>query len=96
MTTNERFDETPKAVTFMGLDVVTDWFGEAVAPVLVTAFEKTGRLITGIVDAVKARHHSRVMYRNLMALDDRMLKDIGIARGDIPAVAKGTKQAHRF
>ena len=49
MTTNERFDETHKAVTFMGLDVVTDWFGEAVAPVLVTAFEKTGRLINGIV-----------------------------------------------
>ncbi len=95
MTTNDRFDETHKAVTFMGLDVATDWFGEAVAPVLVTAFEKTGRLITGIVDAVKARHHSRVIYRNLMALDDRMLNDIGITRDDIPAVAKGTKQARR-
>jgi uncharacterized protein YjiS (DUF1127 family) len=92
MTTNERFDETPKAVTFMGLDVVTDWFGEAVAPVLVTAFEKTGRLITGIVDAVKARHDSRVMYRILMALDDRMLNDIGIARADILAVAKGIER----
>ncbi len=96
MTTNERFDETPKAVTFMGLDVVTEWFGEAVAPALVTAFEKTGRLITGIVDAVKARHHSQVMCRNLMALDDRMLNDICIARSDISAVAKGTKQAHRL
>ena len=96
MTTHERFDDTHKAVTFMGLDAVTGWFGEAVAPVLVTAVEKAGRLITGIVDAVKARHHSRVMYRKLMALDDRMLNDIGITRDDIPGVAKGTKQARRL
>ena len=30
MTTHERFDDTHKAVTFMGLDAVTNWFGEAV------------------------------------------------------------------
>lgn len=92
MTTVERFDGTHKAVTFMGLDAVTDWFGEAVAPVLVTPFEKTGRLITGIVGAVKARQRSRVFYLKLMALDDRMLNDIGIARADILAVAKGIER----
>jgi len=44
------------------------------------------------VGAVKARQRSRVFYRKLMALDDRMLNDIGIARADILAVAKGIER----
>ena len=49
-------------------------------------------VIFGIVGAVKARQRSRVFYRKLMALDDRMLNDIGIARADILAVAKGIER----
>jgi uncharacterized protein YjiS (DUF1127 family) len=31
----------------------------------------------------------RIAYRELMALDERMLRDIGLSRGDIPAVVAG-------
>jgi|SRR5262245_15644060 uncharacterized protein YjiS (DUF1127 family) len=31
----------------------------------------------------------RIAYRELMALDERMLRDIGVSRGDIPAVVAG-------
>ena len=96
MTTYQRFGETKRTVTFMGLDVVTDWFGEAAAPALVAAFERAGGLIARIADAVEGWNRRRATYRYLMALDDRMLNDIGIARADIPAVVKGTKQARRL
>ena len=96
MTTDQRFGETKRTVTFMGLDVVTDWFGEAAAPALVAAFERAGGLIARIADTVEDWNRRRATYRYLMALDDRMLNDIGIARADIPAVVKGTKQARRL
>ncbi len=96
MTTDQRFGETKRTVTFMGLDVVTDWFGEAAAPALIAAFERAGGLIARIADAVEGWNRRRATWRALMALDDRLLDDIGIARGDIPALANGTKQAHRL
>lgn len=39
----------------------------------------------------RMRHRRRV-YAELMSLDDRMLSDIGLTRGDIPFVAKGVYQ----
>jgi uncharacterized protein YjiS (DUF1127 family) len=37
-------------------------------------------------------NRKRRIYAELMALDDRMLSDIGLTRGDIPFVAKGIYQ----
>lgn len=47
-------------------------------------FAAPGRLIHWVVEA---RRHSRAM-QELHALDDRMLKDIGIDRGAIPRAAR--------
>jgi uncharacterized protein YjiS (DUF1127 family) len=35
--------------------------------------------------------HKRAAYRNLMALDDRMLADIGLSRQDIPGLVKSMR-----
>lgn len=47
-------------------------------------FASPGRLVQRVVEA---RRHSLAM-QELHALDDRMLKDIGIDRGSIPRVAR--------
>ncbi len=53
-----------------------------------------GRRLTSAIDAVRAaaagvarRHQRRIATRQLMALDDRTLKDIGFFRSDIHSVA---------
>lgn len=42
-----------------------------------------------VIEPRRRRRLARDTYRELMALDDRMLADIGLRRGDIPAVARG-------
>ncbi len=53
-----------------------------------------GRRLTSAIDAVRAAaagfarwHQRRIAIRQLMALDDRTLEDIGFFRGDIHSVA---------
>ena len=53
-----------------------------------------GRSLTSAIDAVRAAaaaigrwHRRRIAIRQLMALDDHTLKDIGFFRGDIHSVA---------
>ena len=41
------------------------------------------------------RRHARRAYRNLQALDDRMLADIGIHRSHITMVTEGIDRPHR-
>ena len=43
----------------------------------------------------ETRHEQQRAYRELMALDDSSLSDIGIARGNIPYVVSGRKHAQR-
>ena len=43
--------------------------------------------IAGTVDALDVQHRRRVLERQLNALDDRAISDIGIARDQIPAIA---------
>jgi uncharacterized protein YjiS (DUF1127 family) len=40
-----------------------------------------------VVRAVLAWHHNRITQRELMALDDHQLADIGLSRGEIDGVA---------
>jgi uncharacterized protein YjiS (DUF1127 family) len=42
---------------------------------------------------VRAYLHRETVYRELTELDDRMLADIGLNRGDIGAVAEGLKRS---
>jgi uncharacterized protein YjiS (DUF1127 family) len=51
---------------------------------LLPAFGRSARILVG---RVLARHRSQVTYRELIALDDRQLADIGLARGEIAHVA---------
>jgi uncharacterized protein YjiS (DUF1127 family) len=55
-------------------------------------FSDTPRLCRAWRDAaswLRRRRQYHAAVRELAALDERMLKDIGITRGDIPAVARG-------
>ena len=54
-----------------------------------------GRALTSAINAVRAAaaslarwHKRRIAIRQLVALDDHILKDIGIRQGDIHSVAK--------
>ena len=45
--------------------------------------------VEGLVDTLRTWPERRVAVRRLMALDDHMLKDIGLHRGDVLAMAGG-------
>jgi uncharacterized protein YjiS (DUF1127 family) len=47
------------------------------------------QLFALLVKRVRLWREKRIAYRELMALDERMLRDIGLSRGDIPAVIAG-------
>ena len=50
-----------------------------------------------VVRPVLSWHHKRITQRELMALDDRQLADIGLSRGDIDAAifVPGRSLSHR-
>ena len=96
MVCDERFGGANRMVPFMGLDVVTDFFGGAAVPVLVSAFEKAARIVARIAAAVEGWDRRLATRREPMALDDRWLCEIGIARGEIPAMVNQMKPAHRL
>jgi uncharacterized protein YjiS (DUF1127 family) len=52
----------------------------------VTFVQAVRDLLVAISVAFVTARHRRAAYRELMALDDRMLADVGLSRGDIPAV----------
>jgi uncharacterized protein YjiS (DUF1127 family) len=47
------------------------------------------QLVSQLGKGFKLWREKRIAYRELMALDGRMLRDIGLNRGDIPAVVAG-------
>jgi uncharacterized protein YjiS (DUF1127 family) len=47
------------------------------------------QLVGHLGKSFKLWREKRIAYRELMALDARMLRDIGLSRGDIPAVVAG-------
>jgi uncharacterized protein YjiS (DUF1127 family) len=75
------------------IDVIADSVASRQAPSVGVAL---GHLFAALVKSMAAWGERRTAYRELNALDDRMLSDIGIARADIPAVVAGmtaTRQA---
>jgi uncharacterized protein YjiS (DUF1127 family) len=51
------------------------------------------RVSRSVVGALARWHKRRATIAELSALDDRMLKDIGVSRGNIPALADGLMRA---
>jgi len=69
----------------LGFIAVADFL----APAISRLAEGVIRATTSVGEAVIAGHRKRVLYAELMALDDRMLADIGLTRTDIAAVVEG-------
>ena len=59
---------------------------EYVGDLLDRGFARIGRALRGLFGTLRREQR---LYNELSALDDRMLADIGITRGDIPYVVKG-------
>lgn len=60
-----------------------------------TAARGLGRAGRSIVSSVVTARRRRAAIRQLHALDDRMLKDIGLSRGDIPYLVNQMLSAER-
>ena len=54
-----------------------------------TLFAAAKWTVAKVAAPVRAYLHREAVYRELTELDDRMLSDIGLNRGDIEAVASG-------
>ncbi|MEK9752632.1 MAG: DUF1127 domain-containing protein [Rhodospirillaceae bacterium] len=52
--------------------------------------ERLGILFNTIVERLRAYLRARSVRAQLLGLDERLLDDIGITRGDIEAIAQGT------
>jgi uncharacterized protein YjiS (DUF1127 family) len=74
------------------IDAIAESAASRQAPSAGTAL---GNLFAVLAKSLAAWGERRTAYRELSALDDRMLSDIGITRADIPAVVAGmTAGAH--
>jgi uncharacterized protein YjiS (DUF1127 family) len=51
------------------------------------------RVADAVTAPVRAYLHREAVYRELAELDERMLADIGLNRGDIGAVAEGLRRS---
>lgn len=66
---------------------------QAATGVEMSVGEAFGAVLTALSGSYNAWRNRRAAYRELMSLDDRMLQDIGMSRGDIPAVVAKIGQA---
>jgi uncharacterized protein YjiS (DUF1127 family) len=71
----------------------TMWWAQHAADRIVRRLSGT---IADTVDAIEAQHRRRVLERQLGALDDCGIADIGIARDQIPAIASASPDAPRM
>src|SRR5262249_35309156 len=68
------------------IDAIAQSVASRQAPSVGTAL---GNVLASFVQAAVTWSERRAAYRELSALEDRMLRDIGITRADIPAVIDG-------
>ena len=55
---------------------------------------KPGRREMNMFSSLFRRSEKRRAYANLMQLDDRLLRDIGLSRSDLHQMMQGTRTAH--
>ncbi|MCW5731204.1 MAG: DUF1127 domain-containing protein [Alphaproteobacteria bacterium] len=67
-----------------------------IAKGIVTVSRAVKRAFAGLRDLVTERMARAKAYDQLMSLDDRMLKDIGINRGDVPMIVEGVMPYGRY
>ncbi|MCW5752844.1 MAG: DUF1127 domain-containing protein [Alphaproteobacteria bacterium] len=67
-----------------------------IAELIVTASRAVKRAFAGLHALVVERLARAKAYDQLMSLDDRMLKDIGINRGDVPMIIEGVMPYGRY
>ena len=56
---------------------------------IATVVEHIGGALRTLKTVVRNRYHRHLAYQELMVLDDRMLRDIGLNRADIGAGVRG-------
>jgi len=66
-----------------GLDVVTEWAGEPLSKTAQDLGRGTSGFMTRTLESVEAWNAQRVTRKQLAALSDHMLRDIGIERHQI-------------
>ena len=64
--------------------------GERLGKLLRAALSVSGKAFGVMGEAVHGYFRSRALRAHLLGLDERLLTDIGITRGDIEAIARGT------
>jgi len=63
---------------------------------IATVVERIGGALRALLTVIQRRYRRHLAFEELMALDDRMLQDIGLTRNDIGAVSHGDWEApHR-
>lgn len=71
-------------VPFLELTAPMSYTGEAIY----TGIDAIARFIRRAYEAHKVKARERSTYGELSGLDDRVLKDIGVSRSDIPVIAR--------
>ena len=66
-----------------GFDVVTEWAGEPLSKTAEDLGRRTGGFVTRTLESVKGWNARRVTRKQLAALSDHLLRDIGIERHEI-------------
>jgi uncharacterized protein YjiS (DUF1127 family) len=83
MNTHQRVNSTSLVVPFHGLVNPATPVAEGIC----IAFEHISSIISDFFAARQARRRVNTIVTTLVALDDRMLRDIGVYRGEISEVA---------